>query len=102
MQSHQDTDFMTADETIEEKADRLTRQRLNLITGGQRGEKPLYEDFIGSTLVRRLPDDPHCNRISIGGGGVLSNHGQYVVYRGRPSEIIELLKRALKAVKVAT
>lgn len=48
-----------------------------------------------NVLVRQLPDDPLCLRVSLGGG----DGDYYCVYRGAAQDIETLLKVALSAVE---
>lgn len=71
------------------------------IAGGAPHEK-LLEEWRGSNGVvcRRLPDDPNgVLRISIGGGDDIPVLGDYAVVRGDVRNCIELLERALAALK---
>lgn len=87
-------------ERLTKKAGEMTVEGSNTITAGAPGEKSLTEEQVGVFLVRRLPDDPDCLRISIGEPNALVP-GAYVVIRGQLESAIELLERALCALKVS-
>lgn len=60
-------------------------------------ERPILAETRGTSegteiLVRKMPNDPLCLRISIGG---TKDGGYYVVYRGDESEVEACLKAAL-------
>ena len=106
MGSHHDDDFGNTEmnsairKLFEDKADQMTDRRLNLITAGEPGESALYEETVDGLILRHMPDDPLALRISIGEPHEL-DEGAYCVFRGKPSETIGLLERALAAIKNA-
>ena len=61
--------------------------------------EPIEERKVGDLLVRHLPVDDVCNRVSIGSGRKLGRLG-YISFRGDPHEVEALLKRAWKTMKV--
>lgn len=65
------------------------------ITTPNDGETPLAQWQHDGVTVARLPDDPICPRASI--GGVPGR--EYLVFRGEPTTITELLRRALTAIE---
>ena len=60
--------------------------------------EPIEERRVGQFLVRHLPVDEVCNRISIGTGRKLGNEG-YISFRGDPRQIEDALKRAWKIMR---
>jgi hypothetical protein len=67
------------------------------ITTPNAGETPL-EDFKADGLhVKRLPDDPICPRVSLGG----VEGAAYLIYRGDRRAVTALLRRALAALESA-
>lgn len=104
MQSHQDSDFLANEnrwmESLKKKANQLHAEGKSSITGGlPSGEEVLHEWKARGITVRQLPDDEHgILRISIGGGetpvGV-----NYLVFRGKHSQCVDLLRKALIALQ---
>jgi hypothetical protein len=93
---------------LKKKAEEMTAERTNIITAGHSGEKQTQE-VVGTFLVRKLPDDPDCIRISIGQptdwpspSGALAEVASYVVVRGRIDDAIDVLERALCALKLSS
>ena len=99
--THSDADYAAMQRRMEQKAEAMSAAKLNTITAGKPGEQVLHEEQVGTILVRKLPDDPDCLRISIGEPHLVGP-GAYVVIRGRTSSAIELLERALAALKVSS
>lgn len=113
MNSHPDADSVTQKDlpqtSLKDQMDILVNRVKemsdrgeNHITAGAPSEKPLSESILGGMIVRQLPDDPFALRISIGdpsetlaGQGVLA----YCVFRGDRKRVIELLSRALTAMR---
>lgn len=103
--SHSNRDAWPQQDEIQEQISRLVRRAEemtergeNTITaGGMRGlqELPLSEYDVGGMLVRKMPDDPDCLRVSLGDPAPAP--GAYLVYRGDIGAAIDLLSRALKA-----
>lgn len=103
MQSHDDYDSNSAWDQMRKAAERLTERGENLITAGAPHERPLSESTHGGFLIRHLPDDPLCLRISIGEAPEhRMGDSAYLVYRGNRHVIRELLRRALYALDAAT
>lgn len=125
MQSHRDHDaeraamealrkYVSEDEsnaTTEEKedleklkavADEMVAKRESLITAGAPGEKEIFSKNVRSCgvdiLLRQLPDDPLCLRISIGEGHRIPGSA-YCVFRGDLIKAIALLKQARVAMQ---
>ncbi len=121
MQSHEDCQhelgcdgiFSTSPETI---ADTLTAEQLQAfealkvkaaeimekegsqITAGKVGEESVVEAQVEEVFLRRMLDDPLCLRISIGAAHLLTD-STYCVFRGDPTPVILLLRKALKAME---
>lgn len=68
-------------------------------TAGLPSEKLLCEEIVKGVLVRRMPDDPACLRVSLGRALIPGGDGPYCVYRGDRRAVILLLEDALAAVK---
>lgn len=107
MQTHEDRDFMDTPETAEDVVKRLEGRAVKMmatgqssITAGRPGEKAEAEEQVGQFVIRRLPDDTDCLRISIGEPAVVKL-GAYLVYRGHTEDVIGLLERALCAIKAS-
>jgi hypothetical protein len=83
---------------LEGRVEKMTAEGSNTITAGMSGETPIWEYAVNGFLVRKLPDDPLCIRISIGrpNGNV---PGNYVVVRGDYHEACEVIERALGALR---
>jgi hypothetical protein len=103
MASHSDRDSRGTDEKYKdvlekfrERAEKLTEERANIITAGRDGEKHLFEATRDGVLIRQLPDDPLCIRVSIGKPYDI-RVGAYCVYRGTESSVKDLLRECLKA-----
>jgi len=85
---------------MKQKAAAMTAAQTNTFTAGRLGETVLHEEEVGVFLIRKLPEDPDCLRVSIGEPSVVGP-GAYVVIRGRTSSAIELIERALAALRVS-
>jgi hypothetical protein len=106
MDTHRDADIP---QELREKQDlemfeRMARQMresgASQITGGKEGEKPIAEYAVGTIYCRKMPDDPLALRISIGEGHNVKESA-YCVFRGNVADVIELLDRALSALKAS-
>lgn len=87
-------------EALSQRAKRMTEAGINRVTAGSPEEKPLFEKQAGSVFIRRFPQDPIALRISIGEGFIESRGPTaYCVFRGGQGDCIELLERALAAMK---
>ena len=99
MQSHDDFDARSYEKALKEKAEEMTRKKENLITAGKPGEEEVFSAQVGTIFVCRRPTDPLALRISIGEGA--SKNTAYCVFRGDEQDCLELLERALAAMKAA-
>lgn len=102
MQTHEDGDALKAHDLIDRLKHRAEMAELRgdgQITMGTDGEKPIRQmNFDGMSVVQRPDDQDGILRISIGGGDHLPIEADYCVFRGDPTAICVLLKRALRAV----
>ena len=104
MQTHGDDNHSLRGQFLQalrEKADRMGAKGTSSITAGELNEEPICE-WQGSNGVhcRKMPDDEHgVLRISVGGGEHLPVTLNYCVIRGGTGQCIELLERALKALR---
>lgn len=83
---------------LEERAGRMVDACESEITAGRAGEGSLGEFMQFGVLVRRLPDDEECRRISIG-EVVGSPEIRYLVFRGDPDDCAALLERTARALR---
>jgi hypothetical protein len=81
---------------MSEQATKMLKEGSSRITAGNLGEQVLFEKETDHTLIRRLPDDPGCLRISIGEANISTKHS-YLVFRGDPHKCKLLLTRMLIA-----
>lgn len=97
MESHRDKP-----DHIEENYEKLKERAAKMIANKEseiaNSGEPIEERKVGRFLIRHLPDDEVCNRISIGSGRQLGLAG-YISFRGDPREVEQLLKRAWKIMK---
>ena len=102
MQTHRDGDFRRNWlDTLSKKADAMVKNKQSEITAGKDGEKPLAEWKHGKVTCRHMPDDEHgILRISIGGGET-PFQTDYCVIRGKVGQCIDLLQRAIQALRRA-
>jgi len=79
---------------LRDKAAKMVAAGESQITAGAPGEAEVFCRCIGRVTVRKLPRDPLCTRISVGGmpGDDSTN---YLVYRGDGAEVRRLLTEAL-------
>lgn len=104
MQTHDNSNHGLREQFLNElrgKADRMGAKGTSSITAGELNEESICE-WKGSNGVhcRRMPDDEHnVLRISIGGGEHLPVTLNYCVVRGGVGQCIELLEKALKALR---
>jgi hypothetical protein len=84
---------------LTEQAAAMSAAGTNTITTGKPGENA-EEEIVGTFLVRKLPDDPDCLRVSLGEPNV-SGASAYVVVRGNIRDAVELLERAAAALSVS-
>jgi len=82
-----------AHKNLERRAEALR----NEITAGAPGEREIqHGEKYGIHIVQR-PDDPDCLRVSL--GEVRDQfRGRYLVFRGNPDEVADLLARASRAI----
>ncbi len=104
MQTHDDRDAGSGIGAIEKEAERMTKEQLNELTAGKPGEASV-EQSVGQFFIVQRPDDKFALRISIGEvNDVKSWFGDpdcYLVFRGNPRDIEELLARALAAFRAS-
>lgn len=104
MQTHDNNNHKPREQflrALREKADRMGAKGTSSITSGELNEEPVCE-WQGSNKLhcRKMPDDEHgVLRISIGGGEHLPVTLNYCVVRGDIGQCIELLEKALKALR---
>ncbi len=103
MQTHEDethrTEFMRR---LTQRADGMVRDKQSEITAGTEGEEPLAEWKHKGVGVRHMPDDEQgILRISIGGGDTPVPLN-YCVFRGSVGPCIDLLEKAIAALKAAS
>lgn len=104
MQSHDNGSHSLREEflnALRGKADRMGAKGTSSIASGELNEEPICV-WKGSNGVhcRKLPDDEHkVLRISIGGGDHLPVTLNYCTVRGDIGQCIELLEKALKALR---
>ena len=103
MQTHDDADarreFL---DRLRDKANRMTAAGTNQITAGKAEEKPLAEWKFGGVFVRHMPDDEHgVLRISAGGGDHTPVPLNYCTIRGSVGDCIQLLEKAIVALRAA-
>jgi len=103
MQTHPDSDAETSSVLRQMFSNLEARAKDNLargdtvVTAGKPGEQALAEERIGDVSVKRLPDDPDCLRVSIGGPDI-PNQFTYLVFRGHPKSAEEQIRRAYEAI----
>ena len=102
MQTHEDrahrTEFLRR---LKRRANDMVRDKQSEITAGKEGEEPLAEWKHAGISVRHMPDDEQgILRISIGGGST-SVPLNYCVFRGGVGSCIDLLEKAVAALKAA-
>lgn len=86
-------------ENLERRAAEMSERGENLITAGRDGERVLGEWRRRGVLIRRMEDDPdRVLRISIGAPEWAGNQA-YLVFRGEPFKVRDLLRRAEKALR---
>jgi hypothetical protein len=84
-------------ERLEKRAMELSDQGKNIITAGMDGEMLLFEARRNGFLIRRLPDDPdRVLRASVG-APTFDDQQAYLVIRGNPVQLYDLLRKATKA-----
>jgi hypothetical protein len=98
MQTHRDSDFMSQ---LRDRADQMLKDKASEITAGKDDETPLATWKSHTMHCKHLPpDEQDILRISIGGGDDIGNLNlNYCVIRGDRGKCIELLRKALKALR---
>jgi hypothetical protein len=104
MQTHDDNNHGLRQRFLDElrsRADRSEKAGAAVITAGAPDEKPLAQWKASNGMhVRHLPDDEQgILRISAGGGEHLPVTLNYLVVRGPVGQCIELLEKALVALR---
>lgn len=100
MQTHYDNQHSFIDQ-LRERAVKAEKAAASLITGGEPHEKELGSWKASNGVhCRHMPDDPQgILRISAGGGEDLPVTMNYVVVRGKIGQCIDLLEKALVALR---
>lgn len=105
MQTHDDNDFREKMiesfdmQRLKDRAAKMEREGLSQIASGKRGEQALAKYDAQGVHVRKMPDDEQgILRISIG-GGIPSVNVNYCTYRGDRQRCIEMIEKALGALK---
>ena len=100
MQTHGDAEhnFITR---LRERAANANAAAASVITAGEKDEQELGSWKASNGVhCRHLPDDPQgILRLSVGGGEHLPVTMNYVVVRGKIGQCIELLEKALVALR---
>ncbi len=84
---------------LEAKATDMLAKGESQITAGRPDEKEVGSLETPHGFVRQLPDDPLCLRISVGEATRIPG-SRYIVLRGQPEACLELLERAVMALRV--
>lgn len=86
---------------LTERADNMVRDKASEITAGKEGEEPLAVWNAHNVQCTHMPDDEQgILRISVGGGRTPVPMN-YCVIRGSVGQCIELLERAIVALREA-
>lgn len=102
MQTHYDNNHRSQFlEALRERADKAEKAGAAVITAGEKDEQELGSWKASNGVhCRHLPDGPQgILRLSIGGGENLPVTMNYVVVRGKVGQCIELLEKALVALR---
>ena len=102
MQTHYDNNHRNQFiDALRERADKAEKAAASVITAGEQGEQELGSWKASNGVhCRHMPDDPQgILRLSIGGGDHLPVTMNYVVARGKIGQCIELLEKALVALR---
>lgn len=101
MQTHYDSNHSKFIDELRQRAEKAEKAAAAVITAGQEGEQELGRWKASNGVhCRHLPDDPQgILRISIGGGEDLPVTMNYVVIRGKVGQCIDLLEKALVALR---
>lgn len=106
MQTHQDLDAQspTLGDQLRLKSIQMTAEKLNEITAGKEGEKEVSQS-VGQFQITQRPDDFLALRVSIGeinsGELKFGEPSAYLVFRGNPGDVEELISRALNAFRAS-
>lgn len=103
MQTHDDRDFRREwMERLQQRAASMVRNKQSEITAGKQDEQPLAEWKAHGVGVRHMPDDEQgILRISVGGGEDLPISLNYCVFRGSIGQCIDLMHKAIRALREA-
>ena len=101
MQTHEDLTHRSVFlEKLHQRASEMTRNKESEITAGRDGEEPLAKWKHGGVSVCHMPEDEQgILRISVGGSDVVPLN--YCVIRGDLGRCIDLLEKAIKALRAA-
>lgn len=103
MQTHSNSDAGDFIKRLQQRAKDMVRDESSSITAGKDGEKPLATWKSHTMHCKHMPpDEQDVLRISVGGGDDLTGGSfdlNYCVIRGDRGKCIELLRKALKALK---
>ena len=103
MQTHSDNDGLHNEfmDRLKRRALAMTKNKESGITAGKEGEMELMSWKHGKICVKHLPDDEQgILRISLGGGPTPVPM-DYCVIRGSVGQCIELLERAIAALRAS-
>lgn len=104
MQTHDDRDAGSGVGALAKEAERMTKERLNELTAGKPGESSVDQQ-VGQFYIVERPADNFALRISIGEvNDVKPWFGDadcYLVFRGNPRDIEDLLERSLAAFRAS-
>ena len=102
MQTHYDNNHQSAFiDALRDRAAKAEKAAASVIAAGEKDEQELGSWKASNGVhCRHLPDDPQgILRMSIGGGEHLPVTMNYVVVRGKIGQCIELLEKALVALR---
>ena len=102
MRTHEDRDATSFMERLKERSEQMRSEGRSEIAGGKEGEESLAEWKSHGVYCRHMPDDEQgILRISVGGGTDTPVKLEYCTIRGSIGQCIDLLRRAIKALKDA-
>ena len=96
--SHNDKDAAIIN-SLTKRMHQMTAAGTNQITVGSPSESAIWEFEREGWLLRKMPDDPDCLRISIGEPFTSDKRGRYVVIRGSLDHAQRVLEEALAVVR---
>lgn len=103
MQTHDNADQGDFLKRLKERADSMMENKASTITAGEDGKQPLAKWKSHTIHCKHMPaDEQDVLRISIGGGDDLVGGTlelNYCVIRGDRGKCIDLLRKALKALR---